>query len=166
MRTRGKEGNVDCALFTSSLKLGFSGGAVVKNLPTNAGDAGLISGLWRSLGGGGNSNPLQYSCLGNPMGSRTWRAEVHGVAKSWTQLSNRACTHSLKLSFCSMSSTSLSLCVTMEMTLITGFLEAEACCTRKPSRYPITYPYCLRSRWKIWGVTFAFPILSTWVQYL
>ena len=115
-------------------------------------------------GGGGISNPLQYSCLGNPMDRETWWATVHGVAKSWTRLSNWECTHSLKLSSCSTSSTWLSLCVTMEVTLITGFLEAEACCTRKPSGYPITYPYCLRSRWKIWGIMFAFPILSTWVQ--
>ena len=57
---------------------------VVKNVPTNAGDikgAGLIPGLGRSPGGG-NSNPLQYSCLGNPMDRGAWRATVHGVAKS------------------------------------------------------------------------------------
>ena len=48
--------------------MGFPGGSVVKNLPANAGDtgdAGLIPGLARSVGGG-NSNPLQYSCLGKP----------------------------------------------------------------------------------------------------
>ena len=38
--------------------------------------------------GGGNSNPLQYSCLGNPMDRRAWWATVLGVAKSWIQLSN------------------------------------------------------------------------------
>ena len=36
-----------------------------------------------------NGNPLQYSCLENPMDRGTWRASVHGVAKSWTQLSNQ-----------------------------------------------------------------------------
>ena len=36
----------------------------------------------------GNGNPLQYSCLGNPMDRRTWRATVHGMAKSQTQLSD------------------------------------------------------------------------------
>ena len=41
--------------------------------------------------GGGNDNPLQYSCLGNPMDRGAWRDTVHGVTKSWTQLS--ACTH-------------------------------------------------------------------------
>ena len=49
--------------------IGFQGGTVVKNPPANAGDTGdvgLILGLGRSLGGR-NSNPLQYSCLGNPM---------------------------------------------------------------------------------------------------
>ena len=45
---------------------GFTGGSVVKNLPANAGDVGLISGLGRSPGEG-NGNPLQYSCMGNPM---------------------------------------------------------------------------------------------------
>ena len=45
---------------------GFPGGPVVKNLPANAGNAGLILGSGRSLGEG-NDNPLQDSCLGNPM---------------------------------------------------------------------------------------------------
>ena len=46
--------------------LGFPGGPVVKNLPADAGDPGLISGLGRSLEEG-NGNPLQYSCLENSM---------------------------------------------------------------------------------------------------
>ena len=45
---------------------GFSGGSVVKNLPANAGDAGSVPGWGRSPGGG-HGNPLQYSCLENPM---------------------------------------------------------------------------------------------------
>ena len=53
---------------------------MVKNLPANAGDAGSISGSRRSLGGG-NGNPLQYSCLRNPMDRGAWRALVHGVAE-------------------------------------------------------------------------------------
>ena len=63
--------------------------SVVKYPPANAGDAGdmgLIPGLERSSGGG-KDNPLQYSCLGNPMGREAWWATVHGIAKSWTQLS-------------------------------------------------------------------------------
>ena len=53
---------------------------MVKNLPANAGDSGLIPGLGR-FPGVGNSNPLQYSCLGNPMDRGSWWATVHGVAK-------------------------------------------------------------------------------------
>ena len=47
-------------------KWGFPGGSVVKNPPANEGDVGLIPGSRRSPGKG-NGNPLQYSCLGNPM---------------------------------------------------------------------------------------------------
>ena len=46
----------------------------------DTGDVGLIPGSGRSLGEG-NSNPLQYSCLGNPMDGGAWRASVHGVTK-------------------------------------------------------------------------------------
>ena len=49
-----------------SIKDGFPYGSVVKNLPANAGDVGLIPGSRRSPGKG-NGDPLQYSCLGNPM---------------------------------------------------------------------------------------------------
>ena len=51
----------------------------------NVGDKGSIPGSGRSSGGG-NSNPLQYSCLGNPMDREAWQATVHGVTKSWTWL--------------------------------------------------------------------------------
>ena len=60
---------------------GFPGGLAVRNLPAMqraTGDAGLIPGLGRSPGGG-NSNALQYSCIGNPMDRG-----VHGAAESWT----------------------------------------------------------------------------------
>ena len=53
---------------------------VLKNLPANAGDAGLIPGLGRTPGGG-NGYPLHYSCLGNPMDRGTWQARVHEVSK-------------------------------------------------------------------------------------
>ena len=56
---------------------------VVKNLLANAGDAGSISGLGRCPGGG-NGNPLQYSCLENRMDRGAWQATVHEVEKSWT----------------------------------------------------------------------------------
>ena len=64
--------------------MGFPGGAVVKNLLANAGDArdaGSIPGLRRSPGEG-NGNVLQCSCLGNPMNRGAWQATVHGVSKS------------------------------------------------------------------------------------
>ena len=61
--------------------LGFPGGSVIKNLPANAGDVGLIPASGRSPGEG-NGNLLQYSCLENPMDGETWWATVHGVAKS------------------------------------------------------------------------------------
>ena len=72
--------------------LGLPGGSVVKNPPANVGDAGLIPGLVRSPGGG-NGNPLQYSCLENPMDRGAWWAIVHGVTKSWTQLNTHTHTH-------------------------------------------------------------------------
>ena len=61
---------------------------VVKNLPANAGDvieAGSIPGLGRSPGGR-HGNPLQYSCLENPMDRGAWRVRVHRVTKSSTRL--------------------------------------------------------------------------------
>ena len=68
---------------------GFPGGAVVKNLPTSAGDAGdsgLISG-WGRFHGEGNGKPLQYSCLENAMDRGAWWTIVHGVTKSQSRLS-------------------------------------------------------------------------------
>ena len=65
-------------------------GSVVKNLSTNVGDAGdasSIPGSGRSPGGG-NGNPLQYSCLKNPMDRGSWWTIVHGVTKIRTQLGN------------------------------------------------------------------------------
>ena len=65
----------------------FPGGSGSKESACNAGVPGSIPGLGRSPGGG-NGNPLQYSCLENPMDRGTWPATVHGVTKSQTQLSN------------------------------------------------------------------------------
>jgi len=53
---------------------------LVKNLPANAEDADSIPASGRSPGEG-NSNPLQYSCLGNPIDRGAWQATVHGVAE-------------------------------------------------------------------------------------
>ena len=63
--------------------MSFPGGSVVKNLPANAGDLSLIPGSGRSPREG-NGNPLQYSCLGNPISRAAKWATVHEVAKSQT----------------------------------------------------------------------------------
>ena len=64
-----------------------TGGSEVKASACNVGDLGSVPGLGRSPGEG-NGNPLQYSCLENPMDRGAWQAPVHRVAKSQTQLSN------------------------------------------------------------------------------
>ena len=73
------------ALQMGSLLLVSMVAQLVKNLPSNAGDVGSISGLGRSPGEG-NGNPLQYSCLENSIDRGVWWATVHGVAKSRTRL--------------------------------------------------------------------------------
>ena len=69
---------------------GFPDGSVVESA-CHVGDGGLIPGLERSSGEG-NDNPLHYSCLGNHMARGAWQATVHGVTKSWTQLSDTTTT--------------------------------------------------------------------------
>ena len=64
---------------------GFPGGSDGEESVCNVGDLGLITGSGRSPGES-NGNPLQYSCLENPMDRGAWRATVHRIAKSWTQL--------------------------------------------------------------------------------
>ena len=61
----------------------FPGGSVVKNLPANSGAAGVMGSIPASgrSPGGGNCNPLQYSCLDNHMDRGAWRAAIHGVTK-------------------------------------------------------------------------------------
>ena len=74
--------------------------ALPQNPPSNAGDMGSIPGSGRSPGEG-NGNPLQYSCLENPMDKRAWWAVVHMSTQSWTwlkQLSMHAGTHSGSIS--------------------------------------------------------------------
>ena len=71
-------------------RIDFPGGAVVKNPSASGGDTrdmGSIPGSGRSSGEG-NGNPLQYSCLGNPMDRGAWQATVLGSQKSQTQLSD------------------------------------------------------------------------------
>ena len=81
--------------FYTSLRASLTG-LVVKNPPANTGDirdVGLIPGSGRPLQEG-NGNPLQYSCLGSPMGRGAWRATIHGVAEEsdQTQVSNSTTT--------------------------------------------------------------------------
>ena len=60
------------------LYVGFPGGSEVKNLPSNAGDAGSVPGLGR-YPAEGNGNPLQYTCLGNSKDRGAWQATAHGI---------------------------------------------------------------------------------------
>ena len=64
----------------NTLIQGFSGVSVIKNPPANTGDVGSIPGSGRSPGEG-NGNPLQYSCLENPIDRRDWYAIIHWIAK-------------------------------------------------------------------------------------
>ena len=73
--------------FFYTLNWGFPGGSDGKESTCNAGDPGSIPGLGR-YPGEGNANPLQYSCLENPMDRGAWQAAVYGVTKIQTQLSN------------------------------------------------------------------------------
>ena len=63
--------------------MGFPGGLDGKESACNVGDLGMISGSGRSPGEG-NGNPLQHSCLENPMEREAWGATVHKVAQNWT----------------------------------------------------------------------------------
>ena len=71
----------------------------VKNLPANAEDTGLISGLGRSPGEG-YGYPLQYSCLESPIDGGAWRAIIQSVAKGQTRLSTHAFNSSLRRTQC------------------------------------------------------------------
>ena len=68
-------------------RLLLPGGLKGKESACQAGDTGSIPGSGSSPGEG-NSNPLQYSCLGNLIDRGAWQATVHGITKSWTWLSN------------------------------------------------------------------------------
>ena len=82
------------------LTMGFPEGSGVKNPSVNAegnGDAGLIPGSGRSPGEG-HGNPLQYSCLGNPVDGGAWWATVHGVTEGWMRLGTHRVSHARKCS--------------------------------------------------------------------
>ena len=74
-------------MFPLLLTEGFPGGSDSKESACNAGDPGSIPGWGRPLGEG-NGHPFQYFCLENSMDRGAWWATVHGVAKTWTGLSD------------------------------------------------------------------------------
>ena len=86
------------ATFSSICKLtakGFPGGSLFKKIsPAKVGEGSLISGLGRSPGGG-NDNPLQYSCLENPMDRDAWQATVHRVTQCLPRLNTHTHTSSV-----------------------------------------------------------------------
>ena len=86
--------------------MGFPGSSDSKASAYNVGDLGSIPGSGRSPGEG-NGNPLQYSCLENPMDQGAWWATVHGVAKNQTRLSDFTSLHFTPLHFTSLHFTSL-----------------------------------------------------------
>ena len=94
---------------------------MVKNLPAKAGGSrslGSVPELGRSPGIG-KSNPLQYSCLGNPMGRGAWQTTVHAIEKSWTQV------HSLRLTLCSCPTSRFNSTIKLELLFLTHFAESE-----------------------------------------
>ena len=80
-------GQLTLVCLKTLLSLSFPHNSVSKESACNAGDPGSIPGLGRSPGEV-NGNPLQYSCLENPMDRGAWLATVHGIANSRTQLSD------------------------------------------------------------------------------
>ena len=81
MRWTASRGKVSSEAFVT--ELGFSGGLDGKEIACSMGDPASIPGSGR-FPEEGNGNPLQYSCLENPMDRGAWQATAHGVAKSWT----------------------------------------------------------------------------------
>ena len=97
-----------CSINLGTTSSFFSGGSEVKASACNVGDLGSIPGSGKSTGEG-NGNPLQYSCLENPMDGGAWWALVHEVAKSRTRLSDfiHSLTHSSLLALLLVNSTHL-----------------------------------------------------------
>ena len=108
------------SLFTS---WGFPDGSVEKNLPSNSGDVGLIPGSERSPGEG-NGNPLQYSCLGNPMDRGAWWAIVHGVTES--DRTERAHTHIHTRTHLSSLSCNPPLTLTLQAFILLNFVQVNS----------------------------------------
>ena len=75
------------------MKGDLASGSVVKNLPSNTGGTGDVDSIprLRRSSGGGNGNSGQYSWWDNSMNRGAWQVSVHGITKSWTGQSTRAC---------------------------------------------------------------------------
>ena len=141
---------------------GFPGGSVVKNVTASTedtGDVGSIPGLGRSPGGR-YGNPLQYSCLGNPMNRGPWQATVHGVTKSLTQLCANTHTHThtymclvLHCFTCTVSTNPLRTDVFLL------FYKQDA----KPKLHPVPR---LESKWQRKDFTQIPPPSDTWYDVL
>ena len=116
---------------------------MVKNPPTNAGDtgdAGLTPGSGRSPGGG-NGNPLQYSCLKNLMDRGSWKATTYRSSKSQTQLSDWTQTHTIQ-----PSTTSNWLDLRISLGVITGLVGGPGWELRgRPQEDLMHAPWLLRN---------------------
>ena len=80
--------HVQFELLLPDLHKGFRNGSAGTESACNAGDTGDVFLGSGKAPEGGNGNPLQYSCLENPMDREAWQATVHSISKSWTRLSN------------------------------------------------------------------------------
>ena len=121
---------------------------VIKNPPANAGgdtrDMGAIPGLGR-FPGGGNGNPLQYSCPEKPMDRGAWLATVHRVAKSWMRCSNLAYIQHLQEHLCMRQGDPPSPTLAGPWPLQLGKSECEGCCV--PVISAATAPVSLMLLW-------------------
>ena len=88
--------SISITVLRESIITEFPGGSGSKESAHSAGEPGSIPGSGRSPGEG-NGNPLQYSCLENPMGRGAWRATVHEIAKSQTWLGDTHTTPLLRM---------------------------------------------------------------------
>ena len=135
---------------------------VVKKTPANAGDLGSIPGLGRSPGGG-HGNPLQYSCLENPMGRGAWSTTVHRVTKSGTQLKQLSThTHTLQIVPPSHRDSSCPLPVTSSPFLFMHFFY-EAIWTawvHKHAAWTFLPPFQSRFLWEVKVCTLPCPQMS------
>ena len=118
--------------------MGFPGGSEVKASACNAGDLGSIP-VSERYRGEGNGNPLQYSCLENPMDGGAWWAIVHGVAKSWTRLSDFSSLTSLQDYAFSHFGCTITISIIKLLDHIFNFLRN--CYTTLPSSCPALYSH-------------------------